>query len=385
MWRAMDVFVGVLLSLFLATNFAIAAAAAGLHHQQQQQPYEAIFNFGDSLSDVGNLIVANPKAFSVVGKLPYGQTYFGRPTGRCSDGRLIVDFLAEAYGLPFMPPYLNLSKPEDGLRGTNFAVAGATALDKSFYIKLGIGSLLWTNESLATQVAWFQKLKPSLCSTNKECDAYLKKSLFLVGEIGANDYNYVGLTGAGSEELRKMVPQVIESISNAVTTLVQVGAVNIVVPGNVPLGCSPVYLTFLQSDNKKDYNRYGCLTAFNSLAIYHNQLLLASLAKLRKAHPHARIMYADYYKAGMRFVYAPAHFGFNKNNKLRACCGGGGQYNVDFGAWCGMQGAPACMDPSKYAAWDGLHLTEAAYRHMTVALINGSVVYPPMAQPVSAI
>uniref|UniRef100_A0A7N0U318 GDSL esterase/lipase n=1 Tax=Kalanchoe fedtschenkoi TaxID=63787 RepID=A0A7N0U318_KALFE len=293
---------------FLAAGLAGALAASG---GQRQQPYHAIFNFGDSLSDVGNLVVENPKAFAVVGKLPYGETFFGRPTGRCSDGRLVVDFLAEAYGLPYMPAYLslNVSKGEDGRRGANFAVAGATALGKDFFGKLGIVSLLWTNNSLADQIVWFKKLKPSLCATPKDCAAYMRKSLFLVGEIGANDYNYMGLTGASVQQLRDAVPRVIESVSNAVEALVGEGAEHVVVPSSVPFGCASVYLTFLQSDDKREYDRYGCLTAYNSLAIYHNQQLLAAVARLREAHPHARIMYADYYKITMRFVYAPAAFG----------------------------------------------------------------------------
>ncbi|KAL9668257.1 hypothetical protein QQ045_002636 [Rhodiola kirilowii] len=238
--------------------------------------------------------------------------------GRCSDGRLIVDFL-EAYGLPFMPPYLNLSKkPEDRLRGTNFAVAGATALDKSFYRKLGNSGWL-PAFFISNKLNLFQNL--SCITSATDCDAYLNKSLFLVGEIGSNDYNYVGFTGAGNEEqLRKMVPKVIESVSNAVTVT-----------------------------TRKDYDRYGCLNAFNSLAIYHNQLLLASLAKLRKAHPHARIMYADYYKAATMWTLARL---------------------VWDGRCSGMQGPIEV-----YAAWDGLHLTEAGYQHMTVALINGSQCY----------
>jgi GDSL-like Lipase/Acylhydrolase len=42
-----------------------------------------MFNFGDSNTDGGNNGALN---------LPYGETYFHKPTGRNSDGRIIVDF-----------------------------------------------------------------------------------------------------------------------------------------------------------------------------------------------------------------------------------------------------------------------------------------------------
>lgn len=55
--------------------------------------FPAVFNFGDSNSDTGDLtaglgFLLNP---------PYGQTYFNPPTGRFCDGRLIVDFLSKDY------------------------------------------------------------------------------------------------------------------------------------------------------------------------------------------------------------------------------------------------------------------------------------------------
>lgn len=55
--------------------------------------YHAIFNFGDSLSDTGNFLVSGALAFPVIGKLPYGETFFRHATGRCSDGRLVIDFM----------------------------------------------------------------------------------------------------------------------------------------------------------------------------------------------------------------------------------------------------------------------------------------------------
>jgi hypothetical protein len=59
----------------------------------RQQNYTSMFSFGDSLTDTGNLLVSSPLSFTIVGRYPYGMTYFHRPTGRCSDGRLVVDFL----------------------------------------------------------------------------------------------------------------------------------------------------------------------------------------------------------------------------------------------------------------------------------------------------
>lgn len=50
--------------------------------------FPAIFNFGDSNSDTGGLSAA-------FGQAPYpnGETFFRTPSGRYSDGRLIIDFI----------------------------------------------------------------------------------------------------------------------------------------------------------------------------------------------------------------------------------------------------------------------------------------------------
>jgi len=63
-----------------------------LRHGVAQQ-YNAIWSFGDSISDTGNLCVGGCPAWLTMGQPPYGETFFHRPTGRCSDGRVIVDFL----------------------------------------------------------------------------------------------------------------------------------------------------------------------------------------------------------------------------------------------------------------------------------------------------
>lgn len=56
--------------------------------------------------------------------------------------------------------------------------------------------------------------------------------------------------------------------------------------------------------------------------------------------------------------------GFAVGGILRACCGGGGPYNWNGSAICGMAGAVACEDPSASVHWDGGHYTEAMYRYI---------------------
>jgi hypothetical protein len=82
------------------------------------------------------------------------------------------------------------------------------------------------------------------------------------------------------------------------------------VPGNLPIGCSAVYMTLFGSPNKADYDpTNGCLKAFNGFSKYHNNQLKLGLQALREKYPHARIIYADYYGAAKRFFHAPRHYG----------------------------------------------------------------------------
>lgn len=70
---------------------------------------------------------------------------------------------------------------------------------------------------------------------------------------------------------------------------------------------------------------------------------------------------------------------------LTACCGGGGPYNFNNSARCGHDGSKACADPSAFANWDGIHLTEAAYRLIAKGLISGPFTSPALSfSPINA-
>ncbi|XP_010925692.1 GDSL esterase/lipase At5g45910 [Elaeis guineensis] len=338
------------------------------------QRYDAIFSFGDSLSDAGNLIVNNASAY-LTSKWPYGMTFFHKATGRCSDGRLFIDFIAEAVGLPLPPP--SLKPGEDFQKGANFATTGGTVLDYSFFQQRGLTKSLFTTDNMKTQLSWFEKMKPSLCSTTQDCKDYIGKSLFVFGEFGGNDYNAFLFSGKSMDEVRKNTPNIVDGLADGVERLISNGAVDVVVPGILPIGCFPLYLQLYKSSNKDDYNQFGCLKKYNKVASYHNQLLKIKLQELQQKYPGTRIIYGDLYNAAKQFVVNPKKYGFT-NGALKACCGGGGPYNVNLDYRCGQTGSNVCNDPSTYASWDGIHFTEAANRYIADGLLRGPFGNPPI-------
>ncbi|XP_028766494.1 GDSL esterase/lipase At1g28610-like [Neltuma alba] len=339
--------------------------------------FASIFSFGDSIADTGNLYFSSqPPPSHKCFRHPYGKTFFGHPVGRCSDGRLIIDFIAESLEIPRVKPYLgikngqvkNWNKEEEGV---NFAVAGATALDQSFFQERGI--TVPTNDSLTVQLGWFKELLPSLCNSSSSCKKVLGKSLFLVGEIGGNDFNHPFALQMKLSEVETYVGPVISVISSTIKELIHLGAQTLIVPGNFPIGCSASYLTRFQSNHKNDYDKAGCLVWLNKFVEFYNKRLQSEVNRLQQLYPHAHIIYADYYNAALPLYHSPTKFGFTS---LKACCGIGGAYNFKTSRICGDEGVKACEDPSKYINWDGVHLTEAAYRFIAKALVNGRLTTP---------
>ncbi|KAK7332020.1 hypothetical protein VNO80_28766 [Phaseolus coccineus] len=331
-------------------------------------PFTSVFSFGDSLADTGNWYLASPSPQHCFFP-PYGQTFFHHVSGRCSNGRLIIDFIAESLGLPFVKPYLG---KKNGEEGANFAVVGATALDCSFFEERGIS--IPTNYSLTEQLNWFKELLPSLCNSLSDCREVFGNSLFLMGEIGGNDFSSFFFEQNSIAEVKTYVPYVINAIASAIHELIGLGARTLMVPGNLPIGCSVIYLTIYETKDKNEYDESGCLKWLNEFAEYYNHELQIELDKLRALHPHANIIFADYYNAALPLYRDPTKFGFRG---LKACCGMGGPYNFNASVMCGDPSVIACDDPSKYIGWDGIHLTEAAYKLIAQAVIKGPYSLPP--------
>ncbi|TVU35966.1 hypothetical protein EJB05_17873 [Eragrostis curvula] len=419
----------------------LAAAAAAAAEGGGSVCFDRVFSFGDSLTDTGNFLLSVPEDFPDPARyLPYGQTFFGRPSGRYSDGRNLLDFFAEAFGMPYVPPYLGGG---DFRHGANFAVGGATALSWSFFRERGVEPT-WTPHSLDEQLQWFKKLLPSIAPSEpglaindeKTCDWWLcatvacsqrlsdavdlrkqnspdisdtakytlnlprtirqtvkstkllcscaersdvmSKSLFFAGEIGGNDYNHLIVRGKSLDELHELVPHVVGAISSAITNLINLGAKKLVVPGNFPIGCVPLYLAIFPSQ-KEDYydEQTGCINWLNEFAEHHNKMIQEELEKLRNLYPDVTIIYADYYGATLDIFRAPLKFGFTVPRN--ACCGSDAPHNCSLSIMCGNPGSSVCPDPSKYISWDGLHFTEASYKVVIQGVLGGYAT-PPLSE-----
>uniref|UniRef100_A0ACD5ZJ19 Uncharacterized protein n=1 Tax=Avena sativa TaxID=4498 RepID=A0ACD5ZJ19_AVESA len=351
----------------------------------------AIYNFGDSISDTGNFIREGAPVgmMARTGGLPYGSA-IGGATGRCSDGYLMIDFLATDLGLPLLSPYLD--KDADFTHGANFAVTGATALDTASLAKMGV-SMAHTNSSLAVQLQRFKDLMASTTKSSSETRERLASALVMVGEIGGNDYNYafaanrpranesglysVGHMLTGAVESLVLVPRVVKSITGAARELLDMGATRLVIPGNFPLGCVPSYLSAVDETDPAAYDGNGCLVGLNLFAQMHNVLLQQGVRELRRLYPSATIAYADYFSAYVRMLRGASKMGFDAKAAFRACCGaGGGAYNVDMDRMCGAPGTTVCARPDERLSWDGVHLTQHSYKVMTELLYRRGFASP---------
>ncbi|GMQ05499.1 hypothetical protein CsSME_00050501 [Camellia sinensis var. sinensis] len=167
-----------------------------------------MYTFGGSYTDTGNTCsTSGLSGFNYVSNLPYGRTYFHHSTNRYSDGRLVINFVAQSLSLPYLPPYLHLinSNQKPSSMGVNFVVVGFTAIIHSLFVKNNL-TLNITPQSLQTQHTWFNNFLesqgcrgggggPTATTITTQCNATINDALFWVGEIGANDHAYtIGYT-----------------------------------------------------------------------------------------------------------------------------------------------------------------------------------------------
>lgn len=193
----------------LASASASASPSPPSQSQQSPRPFQKIYAFGDSFTDTGNTGNANgPSGYGHVSNPPYGMTFFHHPTDRYSDGRLVIDFVAESLSLPYLPPYRSVSKGGSATSGVNFAVAGSTAINHDFFVKNNL-TLDITPQSILTQLVWLNRYLEGRqgcrgAAYGRPCPAAFKDALVWVGEIGVNDYAYTIGSSVPGDTVQKL-------------------------------------------------------------------------------------------------------------------------------------------------------------------------------------
>ncbi|EFJ17320.1 hypothetical protein SELMODRAFT_114853 [Selaginella moellendorffii] len=294
----------------------------------------ALFAFGDSLADVGNnnYLVTLAKANFP----PYGREFdTGKPTGRFTNGRNQIDFLAARLGLPLLPAFMDPStKGLAMLSGVNFASAGSGILDIT-NINFVQGQLIQITE----QVQNFAKVKEELVSMVGSANAteMLSRSLFCIF-TGNNDYTMTyPLTGAVSN--LRFQNTLLSKLLEQTRELYNLGARKFVIAGVGAMGCVPAQLA--------RYGRSSCVHFLNNPVMKYNRALHRALTALNHELPEAHIVYSDLYYQMMSIVQDPAPFGIKNVND--ACCGVFKQIQS-----C-VPGVPVCNDASEYYFWDAYH------------------------------
>lgn len=357
--------------------------------------FPAIFNFGDSQSDTGGIHAAFP-SFTPAEFPPYGETYFQQPQFRYSDGRLLIDFITTAMGLPFLDPYLQ-SVTSDFYHGANFATAGATVLPVTYLSPFNFNIQLLQFMEFQKNVMAIRNPKSgtlgrtsttikSAASTYSEkvhrlpLPEFFNQALYTIC-IGGNDFTYGYTKGKSPAEVEEYLPQVVDGIVGGIRRLYYAGGRHFLIWDAEPQGCLPYTLTLIHH-SEQDLDEHGCLPRYNQVSVFFNTYLNNSLTELRSELQDSTIVMFSTYDLKADLIMHHNTHGFKHVN--RACCGVPNEFNYDLRVACGMSqvidnvtfASTTCSDPNEYIVWDGVHTTEAANRYIAKQMFTGKFFYP---------
>ncbi|KAK6236623.1 GDSL lipase/esterase - like 10 [Theobroma cacao] len=319
----------------------------------------ALFIFGDSTVDPGNNNYINTIPENRAHYKPYGQNgFFAEPTGRFSDGRVIVDYVAEYAKLPLIPPFLQPSA--DFTSGANFASGGGGVLPE-------------TNQGLVidlpTQLKNFEEVQKSLVEKLGEAQTkeLISEAVYFIS-IGSNDYMGGYLGNPKMQEFyppEAYVGMVIGNLTQTLQVLYEKGARKFGFLSLSPLGCLPA----LRASNFKD-NEGKCLEAASALARAHNDALNAVLTNLEHILPGLKYCNSNFYEWLDDRMNNPSKYGFKDG--VNACCGTGPYGGVfTCGGTKNVKDYQLCDNADDHVWWDSFHPTERIHEQFAKALWSG--------------
>ncbi|CAK9169031.1 unnamed protein product [Ilex paraguariensis] len=266
--------------------------------------FPAIFNFGDSNSDIGVFSAAYYPITS-----PYGETYFGKPSGRASDGRLIIDFLVGASTIKplgrILKRFFNLCPLYLDIELTQFF------------------EFIPRSQTIRKQGGMFAELMLS--------NESFSRALYTI-DMSQNDFGN-GFTDTTIEEVNATVPDLAKLISKHIQGLYNLGACSFWIHNAAPIDCLAYILSHAKL-KRHEIDRAGCGIPSNDVVQYYNQKLKEEVVALREGLPDVFITYVDIYSIKYSFFrwprkYAPidclayilSHAKLKRHEIDRAGCG----------------------------------------------------------------
>ncbi|CAN6336378.1 unnamed protein product [Urochloa humidicola] len=319
-----------------------------------------LFNFGDSNSDTGG--VAAVMGIRIAP--PEGRAYFHHPTGRLSDGRVILDFICESVGTHHLSPFM---KPlgSDFTNGVNFAIAGSTATP---------GVTTFSLDVQVDQFIFFKERCLDLIERGESApvDELGFQTALYTMDIGHNDIN--GVLHMPYDEMIANLPPVIVEIKKAIERLHKNGARKFWIHGTGALGCMPQKLA-MPRDDDSGLDEHGCIASINNVCKKFNSLLSEALDELRLTLKKSAIVFVDMFAIKYDLVANHKKYGIEK--PLMTCCGHGGPpYNYDPKESCMTSDEDLCKLGEKFISWDGVHFTDAANGIVASKVLSGEYSIP---------
>ncbi|KAK4266049.1 hypothetical protein QN277_027023 [Acacia crassicarpa] len=352
------------LIILCTTSIACFSLSPSQSDDSVSHSASSFFIFGDSTVDSGNNNYIDTIPENRADYKPYGQNgFFEAPTGRFSDGRVIVDFIAEYANLPLIPPFLQPSA--DHTKGVNFASGGAGVLPE-------------TNQGLVidlgTQVKNFEEVRKGLGEKvgEERAKEIIEEAVYFIS-IGSNDY-MGGYLGNPDMQQRftpeQYVGMVIGNLTQTVQSLYEKGGRKFGFLSLAPLGCLPALRALNPEEGK-------CLEAASALALAHNNAFSSVLASLQLALPGFVYSNSNFYHWLHARILNPTTYGFTEGEK--ACCGSG-PYGGIFS--CGGTKKTTeyslCDNVNDHVWWDSFHPTEMIHHQFALAMWNDT---PPSVVP----
>lgn len=290
-------------------------------------PPNAVWVFGDSFSDAGNL-------FALTGGAP-GAPY---SEGRFSNGPVWVQQFASAFGLTADASNKNL--------GTNYAVGGAQA---------GTGNTLDPLFPLLPDTGMSNQVNSFLASPVSANDAFNAGSLFIVHAAG-NDYqrwtNFSDLV-----LMQAVVDDTVQTLGGLITGLRNdAGAMQFLVPN-------------MHGFSQADDWVFGTLPTFRSFSQAFNTALATKVSDLR-TQLGVTIIEVDLFSLFDQLLANPSNFGFT--NIATPC--------LNLSASFGFESL--CGNPDEHLYWDAIHPTTKTHQFIADAAL--AAVPVPAALPLFA-